>query len=88
MLEQDSSKLDKVAVIRLCGPYTGGSPPFGTYHPEASSKLVLITVVDFPPNLRKLVEGYSGYVDGGYQGNNFLFKKKSWAYGFSNPSYP
>jgi hypothetical protein len=31
VLEEDSSKLDKVAVIRLCGPYTGGSPPFGIY---------------------------------------------------------
>ncbi|KIN05893.1 hypothetical protein OIDMADRAFT_176029 [Oidiodendron maius Zn] len=51
VLEEDSSKLDKVAVIRLCGPYTRGSPPF----------------VDFPPTLRKLVEGYFGYVDGGYQ---------------------
>ncbi|RDL40560.1 uncharacterized protein BP5553_00539 [Venustampulla echinocandica] len=49
--EQDSSKLDKVAVIRLCGPYSQGSPPF----------------VDFPLALRNLVEGHFGYVDGGYQ---------------------
>lgn len=32
VLEEDSSKLDKVAVIRLCGPYTAGSPPFGIYY--------------------------------------------------------
>lgn len=29
VLEQDRSKLDKVAVIRLCGPYSQRSPPFG-----------------------------------------------------------
>ncbi|KAF4620233.1 hypothetical protein G7Y89_g14587 [Cudoniella acicularis] len=51
VLEQDSSKLDRVAVIRLCGPYSRGSPPF----------------VDFPPTLRTLMEGHFGYVDGGYQ---------------------
>ncbi|KAK0113030.1 hypothetical protein ONS95_014739 [Cadophora gregata] len=51
VLEQDSSKLDKVAIIRLCGPYSKGSPPF----------------VDFPPKLRALMEGHFGYVDGGYQ---------------------
>ncbi|KAN0115026.1 hypothetical protein V8E51_004570 [Hyaloscypha variabilis] len=51
VLEQDASKLDKVAVIRLCGPYSRGSPPF----------------LDFPPRLRTLVEGHFGYVDGGYQ---------------------
>ncbi|TVY45805.1 putative D-/L-hydantoinase subunit A [Lachnellula occidentalis] len=51
VLEQDSSKLDKVAVIRLCGPYSRGSPPF----------------VDFPSKLRTLMQGHVGYVDGGYQ---------------------
>ncbi|XMA08178.1 hypothetical protein WAI453_000969 [Rhynchosporium graminicola] len=51
VLEQDSSKLDKVAIVRLCGPYSRGSPPF----------------VDFPPKLRSLMEGHVGYVDGGYQ---------------------
>ncbi|KAH8897630.1 hypothetical protein GQ53DRAFT_837492 [Thozetella sp. PMI_491] len=51
VLEQDGSKLDKVAVIRICGPYSRGSPPF----------------VDFPAGLRALVEGHFDYVDGGYQ---------------------
>ncbi|RDW87443.1 hypothetical protein BP5796_03137 [Coleophoma crateriformis] len=51
VLEQDSSKLDKVAVIRLCGPYSRGSPPF----------------VDFPTKLRTLMKGHYGYVDGGFQ---------------------
>jgi N-methylhydantoinase A/oxoprolinase/acetone carboxylase beta subunit len=53
VLEQNSSKLDKVAVIRLCGPYSRGSPPF----------------VDFPSRLKVLMQGHVGYVDGGYQGN-------------------
>lgn len=52
VLEQDSSKLDRVAIIRLCGPYSRGSPPF----------------VDFPTRLAHLMKGYVGYVDGGYQG--------------------
>ncbi|KAM3076099.1 hypothetical protein ACMFMG_006383 [Clarireedia jacksonii] len=51
VLEQDANKLDKVAVIRLCGPYSRGSPPF----------------VDFPPSLRQLMEGHYGFVSGGLQ---------------------
>ncbi|CAL3965121.1 hypothetical protein PZA11_002059 [Diplocarpon coronariae] len=51
VLEQDSSKLDKVAIVRLCGPYSRGSPPFA----------------NFPSRLRGLMEGHSGFVDGGYQ---------------------
>ncbi|KUJ20906.1 uncharacterized protein LY89DRAFT_694593 [Mollisia scopiformis] len=51
VLEQDSTKLDKVAVVRLCGPYSRSSSPF----------------VDFPPRLRDLMEGHYGYVDGGFQ---------------------
>ncbi|KAK3935212.1 hypothetical protein QBC46DRAFT_423423 [Diplogelasinospora grovesii] len=51
VLERDAGKLDKVAVIRLCGRYSRGSPPFA----------------DFPPGLRKLVEGHSAFVNGGYE---------------------
>ncbi|KAA8567506.1 hypothetical protein EYC84_007982 [Monilinia fructicola] len=51
VLEQNATKLDKVAVIRLCGPYSRGSPPF----------------VGFPDSLRGLMEGHYGYVDGGLQ---------------------
>lgn len=51
VLEQDARKLDRVAVIRLCGPYSRGSAPFA----------------EFPKALRSLVEGHVGYVDGGYQ---------------------
>lgn len=28
VLEEDGHKLDKVAVMRLCGPYSQGTPPF------------------------------------------------------------
>jgi hypothetical protein len=55
--EEDARKLDKVAVIRLCGPYSNGSPPF----------------IDFPPKLRLLMEGHFGYVDGGYEGELIHF---------------
>jgi hypothetical protein len=68
VLEEDSSKLDKVAVVRLCGPYTESAPPFGIFCIHPSHVSILIIIVDFPPALRRLVEGYSGYVDGGYQG--------------------
>ncbi|KAF9819430.1 hypothetical protein IEO21_02173 [Rhodonia placenta] len=51
VLEADARRLAKVAVIRLCGPYTKQCPPF----------------IDFPPRLRTLTEGHVGYVDGGLQ---------------------
>lgn len=51
VLEADGRRLAKVAVIRLCGPYTKQCPPF----------------IDFPPRLRALTEGHVGYVDGGLQ---------------------
>ncbi|GBE89009.1 DUF917-domain-containing protein [Sparassis crispa] len=51
VLEADSRRLAKVAVIRLCGPYTRQCPPF----------------IDFPKRLRALTEGYVGYADGGLQ---------------------
>jgi hypothetical protein len=66
VLEQDSSKLNKVAVIRLCGPYSRGSPSF----------------LDFPRKLRNLVEGHFGYVDGGYQGALFPHNpQNAWRFG-------
>ncbi|KZT10328.1 DUF917-domain-containing protein [Laetiporus sulphureus 93-53] len=51
VLEADARRLAKVAVIRLCGPYTKQCPPF----------------IDFPPRLRALTEGHAGYVDGGFE---------------------
>ncbi len=41
VLEADARRLVKVAVIRLCGPYTRQCPPF----------------IDFPERLRALTEG-------------------------------
>ncbi|PCH44913.1 DUF917-domain-containing protein [Wolfiporia cocos MD-104 SS10] len=51
VLEADVRRLAKVAVIRLCGPYTKQCPPF----------------IDFPARLRALTEGHVGYVDGGIE---------------------
>ena len=51
VLEADARRLAKVAVIRLCGPYTRQCPPF----------------IDFPKRLRALTQGHVGYVDGGFE---------------------
>jgi N-methylhydantoinase A/oxoprolinase/acetone carboxylase beta subunit len=51
VLEVDARRLEKVAVIRLCGPYTQRCPPF----------------IDFPPALKALTNGHVGYVDGGFE---------------------
>lgn len=51
VLEADARRLEKVAVIRLCGPYTRQCPPF----------------IDFPKRLRRLIEGHIAYVDGGIE---------------------
>ncbi|KAH8201232.1 hypothetical protein TruAng_004622 [Truncatella angustata] len=48
-LERDGRKMDKVAVIRLCGPYTQSVAPF----------------LGFPHSLRRLIEGHHAFVDGG-----------------------
>ncbi len=51
VLEADAARLSKIAVIRLCGPYTRQCPPF----------------IDFPKRLKTLIEGHIGYIDGGYE---------------------
>ena len=51
VLEADARRLSKVAVIRLCGPYTHQCPPF----------------IDFPQRLKALIQGHIGYVDGGLE---------------------
>ena len=51
VLEADARRLAKVAVVRICGPYTRQCPPF----------------IDFPKPLRVLTEGHVGYVDGGFE---------------------
>ncbi|ODV96711.1 hypothetical protein PACTADRAFT_54642 [Pachysolen tannophilus NRRL Y-2460] len=51
IIEQDRSRLDRVAVIRLCGPYSVNIPPFS----------------DFAEGLSLIIRGYEGYVDGGHR---------------------
>ncbi|KAI0341454.1 DUF917-domain-containing protein [Trametopsis cervina] len=51
VLEVDSRRLEKVAVIRLCGPYTRQCPPF----------------IDFPPALKFLTNGHVAFLDGGFE---------------------
>ncbi|KIW19671.1 hypothetical protein PV08_00245 [Exophiala spinifera] len=51
VVENDARRLSKVAVIRLCGPYTKKIPPF----------------CDFPYALRNIIEGPHYYLDGGLE---------------------
>lgn len=50
VIEQDASRLEKVAILRLCGPYSREIPPFSS----------------FPNGLRSIMEGYVGYLNGGF----------------------
>jgi N-methylhydantoinase A/oxoprolinase/acetone carboxylase beta subunit len=51
VLEVDARRLSKVAVVRLCGPYTRKIPPFS----------------DFPYSLKDVLEGPHYYIDGGLE---------------------
>jgi N-methylhydantoinase A/oxoprolinase/acetone carboxylase beta subunit len=51
VVETDARRLSKVAVVRLCGPYTRSIPPFS----------------DFPYALREVVEGPHYYLNGGLE---------------------
>ncbi|KIW56436.1 hypothetical protein, variant 3 [Exophiala xenobiotica] len=51
VVENDARRLSRVAVIRLCGPYTKKIPPFS----------------DFPYALRNIIEGPHFYLDGGLE---------------------
>ncbi|RAK95968.1 hydantoinase/oxoprolinase [Aspergillus ibericus CBS 121593] len=51
VVEADPRRLSRVAVVRLCGPYTRAIPPFA----------------DFPPHLRDIVGGPVHYLDGGLE---------------------
>jgi N-methylhydantoinase A/oxoprolinase/acetone carboxylase beta subunit len=51
VVEADERRLSKVAVVRLCGPFTRQLPPF----------------VDFPANLKKILNGGVHYLDGGLE---------------------
>ncbi|KAF5026731.1 hypothetical protein F66182_1149 [Fusarium sp. NRRL 66182] len=51
LVEADARRLDRVAVIRLCGPFTRQLPPFS----------------DFPVGLRSILDGGVHYLDGGLE---------------------
>ncbi|MCJ1468849.1 hypothetical protein MMC07_007479 [Pseudocyphellaria aurata] len=50
VVEADAARLQKVAVVRLCGPFTRELPPF----------------TDFPTKLRQIISGPTFYLDGGF----------------------
>lgn len=51
LIERDVSRLERVAVIRLCGVFTRLAPPF----------------ISFPYALRRVLEGPIRFADGGLQ---------------------
>ncbi|RSL84190.1 hypothetical protein CEP52_016504 [Fusarium oligoseptatum] len=51
LVEADARRLDRVAVVRLCGPFTRQLPPFS----------------DFPVGLRSILDGGIHYLDGGLE---------------------
>jgi N-methylhydantoinase A/oxoprolinase/acetone carboxylase beta subunit len=51
VVEADARRLDRVAVVRLCGPFTRQIPPFS----------------DFPVGLRGILDGGAFYLDGGFE---------------------
>ncbi|EFW17537.1 hypothetical protein D8B26_000238 [Coccidioides posadasii str. Silveira] len=51
VVEADARRLSKVAVVRLCGPFTRQIPPF----------------TDFPPALTRIMRGPIFYLDGGLE---------------------
>ncbi|KAH7310665.1 hypothetical protein B0I35DRAFT_358305 [Stachybotrys elegans] len=51
LVEADARRLDRVAVVRLCGAFTRQIPPFS----------------DFPSGLRGILDGGATYLDGGFE---------------------
>lgn len=51
VVQADDRNLKKVAVLRVCGPYTKENPAF----------------MDFPPILSRIMNGHVGYLDGGLE---------------------
>ena len=51
VVQADTSRLSKVAVIRLASPYTYELPPF----------------IEFPARLEKILNGHTGIIKGGLQ---------------------
>ncbi|GME69919.1 unnamed protein product [[Candida] boidinii] len=53
VIEQDKARLEKIAVLRLCSVYTHLIEPFS----------------DFPTGLKNILNGYTGFLSGGYYVN-------------------
>ncbi|KAG6042851.1 hypothetical protein E4U39_005371 [Claviceps sp. Clav50 group G5] len=51
LIEADATRLDQVAVVRLCGPFTRQMPPFS----------------GFPPGIHNVLDGGAYYLDGGLE---------------------
>jgi len=51
VVEADARRLTKVAIVRLCGPFTKQIPPFS----------------DFPADLKEIMNGGTYYIDGGLE---------------------
>lgn len=58
VIEQDANRLSRVAVMRLCGPYSKSNPP----------------CCDFPESLADLINPYVFYLDGGYKIDGAIVK--------------
>ncbi|KAI1082724.1 DUF917-domain-containing protein [Whalleya microplaca] len=56
VVERDAARLSKVAVLRLCGPYSKHAPP----------------CVDWPDDMRELILGYYALLKGGLHVDGFL----------------
>lgn len=54
--QRDAAKLERVAVLRLCGPFAREIAPFS----------------DWPQALRDVVEGPVGYFSGGLESTSYL----------------
>lgn len=59
VVEQDKARLEKVAVFRLCGPYSKGIPPFS----------------NFPQGLTDIVSCYNAFIDGGFRVDGVSIKE-------------
>ncbi|OWB73413.1 hypothetical protein B5S31_g3155 [[Candida] boidinii] len=53
VIEQDKARLEKIAVLRLCSVYSHSTEPFS----------------DFPTGLKNILNGYTGFLSGGYYVN-------------------
>jgi N-methylhydantoinase A/oxoprolinase/acetone carboxylase beta subunit len=56
VVERDAARLSKVAVIRLCGPFSKHAPP----------------CIDWPGDMRELILGYYALVKGGLEVDGYL----------------